>query len=975
MAEHPLRERLRAQLMLALYRSGRQADALDAYQAGRTLLLDELGLEPGEELRELQRQILAHDAALELPERLSSLEVEHAVAQPELPAVRRREGRKTVTVLTCDLTASGSELDPESLRRLTARGFDELLPVLEGLGATVERSMGGAVTAIFGIPVVHEDDALRAARAAVEMRDRLETSTDDLVAQWGSALELRVGIGTGEVLVDAGGERPLATGQPVQSAMRLQQAASPGELLVDERTLRLVRASAEVETRRDHGRLVGVRPLELDAGRRFDSPMVGREREKRRLHDAFEQALGDRSCQLFTIIGAPGVGKSRLVREFVGDVSDDALVARGRCLPYGEGITYWPVREAVRDAAGLDDAASADKNLARAGGASGRRRDAALVAQRLGEVVGLSDRLSSAEETFWAVRTFVETLARRQPLVVVFDDIHWGEPTFLDLVDHVTDWTNDAPVLIVCVARPELFDVREQWAGGKPNATSVRLEPLSDVESATLLDNLAGPDLEEAARQRVVETAGGNPLFVEEMLALLLEDDREPETFQVPSTIQALLAARLDRLPDDERAAIEAAAVEGRVFHEGSVAELSGAEPADTHHALLGLARRDLIRNDKPVFSGERAFGFRHLLIRDAAYDSIPKENGRDCTSAMRPGSKNLGERPRARRNHRLPLRAGVPVPRGARTLRRPYGRRRSCGCGTAGNRRAPRVHAERRPSRRQPHLSRSCAALPDDPFRVELLPNMRVIQGLADLSWADRVLTEAVEAAATSGHRGLAAHALVQRGFLRLFFAGSSVSPAELFDVSERAIEVFEELGDDLGLARAWRLVAQANYLDRRAAACADASERALVHARRARDYFEEREIVEWLVIALLLGPAPADKALERCTLLLGREWDEFWLPSEISSAAAALLAMQGRAGEAEALVDRSRRAMEDAQEWSWIYKLLALVRAGFAWRSGGSRSRAASRIRRPQTHRRDESLLVYRSWTFERRIHARPV
>ena len=525
-AEHPLRERLRAQLMLALYRSGRQADALDAYQAGRTLLLDELGLEPGAELRELQRQILAHDAALELPERLSSPEVEHAVAQPELPAVRRREGRKTVTVLTCDVTASGSELDPESLRRLTARGFDELLPVLEGLGATVERSMGGAVTAIFGIPVVHEDDALRAARAAVEMRDRLETLTDDLVAQWGSALELRVGIGTGEVLVNAGGERPLATGQPVQSAIRLQQAASAGELLVDERTLTLVRVSAEVETRRDHGRLVGVSPLELDAGRRFDSPMVGREREKRRLHDAFEQALGDRSCQLFTIIGAPGVGKSRLVREFVGDVSDDALVARGRCLPYGEGITYWPVREAVRDAAGLDDAASSDQNLARLAALLEGADDAALVAQRLGEVVGLSDRLSGAEETFRAVRTFVEALARRQPLVVVFDDIHWGEPTFLDLVDHVTDWTNDAPILIVCVARPELFDVREQWAGGKANATSVRLEPLSDAESATLLDNLAGPDLEEEARQRVVETAGGNPFFVEEMLALLLEDDR-----------------------------------------------------------------------------------------------------------------------------------------------------------------------------------------------------------------------------------------------------------------------------------------------------------------------------------------------------------------------------------------------------------------------------------------------------------------
>jgi DNA-binding SARP family transcriptional activator len=491
--EHPLRERLRAQLMLALYRSGRQADALDAYQAGRTLLLDELGLEPAAELRELQRQILAQDVALELPERPSSLEVgQAAVAHAEPAAVRRREGRKTVTVLTCDVTASGTELDPESLRRLTARGFDELLPVLERHGATVERSMGGAVSAIFGIPVVHEDDALRAARAAVEMRDRLKALTDDLVAQWGSALELRVGIGTGEVLVDADADRPLATGQPVQSAIRLQQAALSGELLLDDRTSRLVRDFADIEVAGDSARLVRVRPLALDTGRRFDSPMIGRERERRRLHDAFAQALSDRSCQLFTIVGAPGVGKSRLVREFVDDVSDHAVVARGRCLPYGEGITYWPVLEAVRDAAKLDDTASSNDNLARLA-ALLEGEDAGLVAQRLGEVVGLSDRVSGAEETFRAVRTFVETLARRKPLVIVFDDIHWGEPTFLDLVDHVTDWTNDAPVLLVCVARPELLDVRRQWGGGKANATSVRLEPLSVAESATLLDNLAGP--------------------------------------------------------------------------------------------------------------------------------------------------------------------------------------------------------------------------------------------------------------------------------------------------------------------------------------------------------------------------------------------------------------------------------------------------------------------------------------------------
>ena len=245
--EHPLRERLRAQLMLVLYRSGRQAEALAAFQAGRTILSDELGLEPGAELKELQRRVLAQDRELDLPGPSSARTAEPTpAAQSEPDRGRRRQGRKTVTVLSCDLSASGTELDPESLRHLTGRGFDELLPVLEGHGATVERSMGGAVLAIFGIPVVHEDDALRAARAAVEMRHRLAASRDQLFAQWDSSLELRVGIGTGEVLVDVDTDRPYATGQAVQSAMSLQQAAAPDEVLVDEHTYRLIRYAADV---------------------------------------------------------------------------------------------------------------------------------------------------------------------------------------------------------------------------------------------------------------------------------------------------------------------------------------------------------------------------------------------------------------------------------------------------------------------------------------------------------------------------------------------------------------------------------------------------------------------------------------------------------------------------------------------------------------------------------------------------------
>jgi predicted ATPase/DNA-binding SARP family transcriptional activator len=923
--EHPLRERLRAQLMLALYRSGRQAEALDAYQAGRTLLSDELGLEPGADLKELQRAILEHDPGLAPPQPSAPEPIsrpDDAAARTTSPVTPAREVRKTVTVLFCDVTAVGSELDPESLRRLTARGFDELLPVLERHGATVERSLGGALAAIFGIPVVHEDDALRALRAATEMRERLAALHAELEDHWGAWLALRVGIGTGEVV--AGGE-PSAIGEPVQLALGLQQAARSDELLVDERTHRLVREAVDVDTVDGRIRVVGMRPIPAGHKSRLDSPMVGRGREQRRLHDAFEQAVSDRSCQLFTVLGSPGVGKSRLVQEFVGEVAQEARVARGRCLPYGEGITYWPVLEAVRDAAGLDDAAPSEESLRRLAHLLEDDDDAAAVAQKLGEVIGLVEQTSTAEETFRAVRAFVEALARRRPLVLVFDDIHWGEATFLDLVDHVSDWTRDAQVLLLCIARPELLDVRPQWGGGKVNATSVLLEPLSEAESVELLGNLArSADLTDPARHRIVEAADGNPLFVEEMVALMLEEGRGDVTFEVPPTIQALLAARLDRLPDDERTAIEAASVEGKVFHEAAVVQLLSVPPSDVREQLLALVRKELIRSDRPLFSGEPAYRFRHLLIRDAAYESMPKQ----IRAGLHERFAGWLEQRAGERTFEFEEIFGYHLEQAflyraqlgpVDAVTRAVGRRAAERLGAAGRRAFLRSDA----SAGVNLISRSVALLPpDDPFRVELVPNVRVVQGLPDLSWADRVLTEAVEAAATSGDRVLAAHALVQRGFLRLF-TNSGATPAELFDVSDRAIAVFEDVGDELGLARAWRLAAQAHYLGRSAASCADASEKALEHARLARDRFEEREIVEWLVIALLLGPAPAGEAFARCKELLEEKWEDALLPAEISSTAAALVAMQGHAAEAERLIADARTAMADAGEWIWIVTL----------------------------------------------------
>ena len=324
--------------------------------------------------------------------------------------------------------------------------------------------------------------------------------------------------------------------------------------------------------------------------------------------------MSDCSCQLFSVLGPAGVGKSRLVHEFLRDLAGLARVARGRCLPYGEGITFWPVLEVLKEAVGENGGTHA-------------------------VITGLAEGSGGAEDDFARVQELFETLARAEPLVLVFDDIHWGEATFLDLVEHIAEWTREAPILLICLARPELLEVRPSWGGGKLNATSVLLEPLTPVECGLLIKGLVGQEeFADEVETRIAEAAEGNPLFVEEMLSMLVDDGvivraegrwaatRDLASVPVPPTIHALLGARLDRLTAAERAVIERASVEGKVFHQGSIAALASerVRPAIATH-LATLVRRDLIRPDQTAFATERAFRFRHLLIRDAAYDSIPK--------------------------------------------------------------------------------------------------------------------------------------------------------------------------------------------------------------------------------------------------------------------------------------------------------------------------------------------------------------
>jgi DNA-binding SARP family transcriptional activator/class 3 adenylate cyclase len=912
-AANPHRERLRAQQMLALYRAGRQAEALEAYQTARNALVDELGIEPSRELRALHQALLNQDEGLDLPAG------GEAPASPSPPAsivaVAPRESRKTISVLFVAFPPVEG-LDPEALRRNAAAALTVVAAAAERHGGSIEVASTDAATAIFGVPAVHEDDALRAVRAAVELRRP----------------DLKIAVCTGEVL--AGGETAgqlRATGEPLPRAARLAHGADAGEVLVDRATHLLVRESVVAEPAEDAWRVVAATNAAAGSSR-LASPMVGRVRERRRLHDAFEQALGDRSCQLFTVLGTAGVGKSRLVHEFLADVTGRALVARGRCLPYGEGITYWPLAEAVKEAVGIEDTDAPEDGLPKLVAGLPDEQDATGIARRVADTIGITEAGGSVEERFGAITAFFEGLARSQPLVVVFDDVHWGEPTFLDLVEHLAEWTREAPILLLCLARPELLDVRPGWGGGKLNATATLLEPLSDEECALLIENLVGrAGLIGEVERRIAEAAEGNPLFVEEMLSMLIDEGvlvrraggwkatAEIATVRVPPTIQALLTARLDQLGADERTAIECASVVGKVFYESAVAELlpPDARPG-VSDALGSLMRKELIRPDRPSLS-QRTYRFRHILIRDAAYDSIPKEArtelherfGRWLEHAAGERSTEyeevLGYHLEQAYRYREELGS---VDEAARAVAREAAER----LGSAGRRALVRSDAPAGVNL----ISRAVALLPpDDPLRVELVPNVRVVQGAGgNLAWADRVLTEAVEAAATSGDRRLAAHALVQRGLLRLF-TDTEVTADELLESAERATAVLQELGDDLGLARAWRLKAQAHYLARRGGECAQASERALEHARRVNDPFEEWEIVEWLVIALLLGPAPAAEAAALCRRLVDQTAAQPLLQAQVLSAYAALENMLANTDEANRLMARARSIMN---EWGAV-------------------------------------------------------
>jgi hypothetical protein len=454
-------------------------------------------------------------------------------------------------------------------------------------------------------------------------------------------LEVRIGVNTGEVVADDPSDgQVFATGDPVNVAARLQQAAQPGEILIGESTRRLVGDSvvvtevAPLAVKGKTGlvraaRVLGVAaptpPLSPPAGYRF----VGRERELQLLRERFERCVQEPACRLVTVLGEAGIGKSRLVREALQEIGTSARILVGRCPPYGEGITYLPLLDIVRQ---LAPAGQADLAVLVEGEQEGDQ-----VADRVAGAVGLSDTSAPTEETNWAVRRLFEALARRRPLVVVLDDVHWAEPTFLDLVEYVVAAARAVPLLVICLARPELLDARPTWQASSNNATIVRLEPLTKHEARTLLEGVLGEAVvAEATGSRVLQAAEGNPLFLEQLLAMQAEHGEE---LGVPPTVQAVLAARIDRLPLVERAVVQRAAVQGRVFSRRALAELVDEQDRPRlNQTLAALERRELIRPDPHGFGPTTVFASPTAWFVTRPTSSCPRRRAANSTSGSPDG-------------------------------------------------------------------------------------------------------------------------------------------------------------------------------------------------------------------------------------------------------------------------------------------------------------------------------------------------
>jgi len=851
--------------------------------------------------------------------------------------------RKTVTVVFCDLkgsTSLGEKLDSESLREVLSVYFAAMRRVLERHGGTVEKYIGDAIMAVFGLPRLHEDDALRAVRAAFEMGTALQDLNLRLQATWGVSLENRTGVSTGEVVTgDPTSGQRLATGDTVNVAARLEQAAHDGEVLIGATTWRLVKDAVIVEPiepldlkgkakRVRAYRLMGVGSGEAIA-RRVDLAVVGREEEFRRLLEAFNRAIGSSRCEVVTLLGQAGLGKSRLIEEFVRYVGGHAQVLRGRCLSYGDGITFWPIAEAFRQAAGIlpddtDEAARAKLWSLTGGG----HEDAAL---RIWSLMGFGSGAYGKDELLWSVRAVIETIARRWPLVLVLDDIHWAEPILLDLIEHVADTSAGVPLLIICAARHEVLDDPPGFLAGRHGAHVIELQELSRTDTARVLKNLVGDlQLPAALEDRILSVADGNPLFAEQMISMLidsgmiLELDRGWEfaggydDVTVPPNISSLLASRLDRLPPIERDIVERAAVIGLEFQAAAVAALApeGDAGADLAPSLAALCAKHLIRAISASTSGDD-YQFSHILVRDAAYDRLLKRTRtrlherfadwllETCGTRVPEFEEIIGYHLEQSFRYRAEL---GPVDGQTRSL----GERAARHLGTAGSRAIDRGDMPAAASLLQRAADMLGEGHADRP-RL-LLQAGEALTDVGELAAAEATLNAARIDATLLGDDVVARSAELAGLHLRYTTDAKSAQEGEgIVARVQELIPVLEEAADHHGLARAWRLLTYSYMTAIRWGMAAEAAGQTIRHAAQAGDEVMARRFAGLLATSVLYGPTPADEAIAYCVAVLSQAAGDRRASARTDVALAQLEAMRGNFEVARVCYRRGRALLEE--------------------------------------------------------------
>jgi predicted ATPase/class 3 adenylate cyclase len=858
--------------------------------------------------------------------------------------------RRFVTVVRSDVqgsTSLGERHDPEMLRRVLTRYYDAARSACTYHGGTIEQIQGDAVVAIFD---GHEDDPLRAVRAATELRDRMTRLNEELERDAAFRLLLRTAVESGEVVAGSDGPGQL-TGEVMNVVAHLEKAAGPGEIVLGETAHRLIREAVDVEE---------IGPLALKGKRRpvhayrllvvlprvtgrahLAVPMVGRKLELAQLVATYERSAGGRTSQLVTLFGAAGVGKSRLIEALVESVQPQATVLRGRCPPYG-GVAYDAMVQVVADAAGLDlkDPGTARRRLA---GLVAGVDDAPRIVEGIGRILGLREGGGRPEDTHWALRRLLEVLARDRPLIVVLEDLHWADPALLDLVEDVAESSRDAALLLVCATRLELLDARPRWAGGKPNTVSIQLAPLDTDDASQLVSRLLG-DMATApgVREYIVDRSGGNPLFVQGLVAMLREERllrvdegrwrSAVEQLEAPRDIQALINARLAHLGAAERRVVERAAIVGRRFTRQAILALSSeAERPEVGASLRTLLRKGLIVPDPDSTAGSRrddAYVFSHALIQEVAYHAIGKETRAELHEQFadwfeRTSSGDFSQVEEVVGHHLKQAYDCLVDLRAGEQQRARLAGRAGVALAAAGHRAAARRDI---PEFAISLLRQAKSLLKDndETRRTVLLDLGDALRDAAFPLEAMDAYREAIRVAHAAGDARRAMHGVLgelgTKGFLQ--HEEEAVRDQDVED----ALRLFKDLGDDLGLAKAWQAKAYAHWSAGRLTEAEEACRHAIKFAQRAGDERLEAVALSSHCFILFWGPEPLDEVRRQVEEALGwarsrsirrLEVDALHLLARISS-------MQERLAEARDLL---RQAGTGTAKRSESRELLVLV------------------------------------------------